>query len=235
MQLDLVKLKIPVWGMIILFSILILGIFGAWYLLLDEHSTKMLGFVGGVVSGLVVFLFTYATVIGPTIQLDRYKRMGIVDVLSNRHDKEYYKKLVSKSRTVVRVMGASCTRFVEDFLDPDADDKVLFDALLRYGSLKVELLVPTEKHLAPNAKARTAGLSAKLDQLEKSFPGRVLLKRFDDKAHHSFVIVDDELVAGPIFEGDMSRHAPAVHVKMTTTFGMKYSNYFDDVWKSVVP
>lgn len=234
MQLDLKKIGVPIWAMIVLVSIVVLCLFGLWYWVIDEHSTKMLGLVGGIVSGLLVFLFTYITIIGPSLQLERYTRMGIVNVLDNRHDKDYYKRLVIKARRSVRVMGASCTRFVEDFLDPDADDKALFDQIIRHGQLNVELLVPIEKHLTPDAKARAKGLALKLDKLEHSFPGRVVLKRFDNKAHHSFVIVDDNLIAGPIFEGDRSKYAPAVHVKMSTTFAMKYGEYFEQIWANAI-
>lgn len=220
----------PIWGIIIAIALFLTFVFGGWYWLIDETSVKMLGLVGGMVSGLAVFLITYITVIGPSIKLERYSRMGIVDVLDNRHDKEYYKKLVSKARQSVRVMGASCSRFVEDFIDPSADDKVLFNQLQQHARLKVELLVALDKHLDTPTKAKTKRLAAKLAEIEAILPGRVKLRRFDSKPHHSFVIVDDDLVAGPIFEGDQSRHAPAVHVKMSTTFAQKYRDFFEKEW-----
>lgn len=235
MQLDFKMFRFPVWGLIIAASVMVMLIFGYWYWAMDDKSTKMVGLVGGVVSGLAVFLITYITVIGPSLRLEHFTRMGIVDVLNNRHDKDYYEKLVATARYSVRVMGASCTRFVNDFLDPDADDKKLFDQLQRHGQLKVELLVPVERHLAPRAKANTPELKKKLEALDAIFPGRVILKRFDGKAHHSFVIVDDDLVAGPVFEGDKSRHAPAVHVKMTSTYAMKYRDFFEQEWAKIVP
>ena len=156
--MDFKRIGIPVWLMIIAGCLIVLALFSFWYYELDEHSIKTLELVGGVVSGIVVFLITYITAIGPALQLDRFKRMGIVDVLNDRHDKEYYKDLVIGARSTVRVMGASCTRFVEDFLDLDADDKVLVDALNKYGRLSVQLLVPVEKFLAPEAKINFAPL-----------------------------------------------------------------------------
>lgn len=218
------------WAIIVGAAVLMTIVFGYWYWEMDENSPKMLGIVGGMVSGLAVFIITYITVIGPSLQLEHYSRMGIVDVLSNRHDKDYYEKLVGKARSSVRVMGVSCSRFVNDFIDPNADDKVLFDQLQRHAQLKVELLVPLDKHLDAGTKGKAKQLVAKLAEIEARFPGRVVLRRFDSKPHHSFVIVDDDLIAGPVFEGDNSRHAPAVHVKMTTTFGIKYRDFFDQQW-----
>jgi hypothetical protein len=157
--------------------------------------------------------------------------MGIVNVLSNRHEKAYYRDLVCTARMTVLLMGASSTRFVDDFLDPDSDDKVLFDQLQRHAHLTVRLLVPALKHLSPDARAKSTGLMAKIARLNEKFPGRVELRRFEGKAHHSFVLVDDDLVAGPVFEGDKSKHAPAVHVKTSTTFAAKYREHFEEVWR----
>ncbi|RYY25381.1 MAG: hypothetical protein EOP62_13990 [Sphingomonadales bacterium] len=232
--MDFKDIRVPVWVMIVAAALLATIVFGFWYWFMDEKSTKMVGFVGGMFSGLAVFIITYATVIGPSLKLERYMRMGVVDLLDNRHDRDYYEKLTAKARYSVRVMGVSCSRFVNDFLDPDADKKVLFDQLQRHAHLKVELLVPMDKHLETNTRAKTKALSEKLAQIEALLPGRVLLRRFDSKAHHSFVIVDDDLVAGPVFEGDKSRHAPAVHVKMTTTFAMKYRDFFEQQWAKSV-
>lgn len=233
--MDFKTFRVPVWLIIVGAVALMMLVFGYWYWAMDANSAKMVGLVGGMVSGLAVFIITYATVIGPSLKLEHYSRMGIVDVLNNRHDKDYYEKLVAKARYSVRVMGASCSRFVNDFLDPAADDKVLFDQLQRHPHLKVELLVPLDKHLEASTKAKTKELTVKLAEIEVLLPGRVLLRRFDSKPHHSFVIVDDDLVAGPVFEGDKSRHAPAVHVKMMTTFAMKYREFFEQQWaKSVV-
>jgi hypothetical protein len=44
-------------------------------------------------------------------------------------------------------MGASCTRFVEDFLDSQNEDHVLIDALQRNKKLRVQLLIPDDSHL----------------------------------------------------------------------------------------
>ncbi len=62
------------------------------------------------------------------------------------------------------------------------------------------------------------------------FGDRVELRRFDDAARHSLVIADNDLVAGPVFDDDKSRHAPAVHVGIETVFGQKYYSHFETVW-----
>lgn len=235
MNIDLIKLRIPVWTLIILVTAIATGLLAWWYYVIGSDDSKMLGIVGGLLSGLAVFLLTYITVIGPGLEVERYKRMGIIDVLNNRHDKVYYKGLVKDARNVVRVMGASCGRFVDDFLDPDSDDKVLLDALIKNPGLSIQLLVPQAAYMSPETASRAVSLPAQLAKVEGMLPGRVQLRRFSSRANHSFVIVDDAIVAGPVFEDDKSKYAPAVHISMKTVFAMRYNEYFEKVWGQSVP
>jgi hypothetical protein len=235
MSFETEKIAVPLWVLMVLGLLLVTAVMGVWYFWLDDQSVKMIGLVGGIVSGLAVFLLTFAVTIRPLQQLDRYHRMGIRAVLRNRHDKEYYRKVVAKAKKDVRVMGASCTRFVEDFLDIKSDDKVLVDALRINPTLRVQLLTPQERHMVPGTKARLPELGKLLDALAGEFGNRVEMRHFAWRAAHSFVIVDDDLVAGPIFEGDKSKHAPAVHVSMSTAFARKYSEHFNEVWEASAP
>ncbi|MER9305900.1 hypothetical protein NKJ06_10050 [Mesorhizobium sp. M0293] len=232
MNFELDKIRVPLWLILtIAITIAAFGL-GCWYYRIDPSSTKLLGFVGGIVTGLIVYLATFLTLLRPIQELDKFRRMGIKALLANRHDQNYYRDLVVGSRRRVDVMGASCSRFVQDFLDIESDDKVLVDALIKYSQLKVRLLIPDEKHMGDDAKHRARDMLSKIALLRKQFDGRVELRRFADHAHHSFVLVDADLVAGPIFEGDKSRYAPAVHVAAETVFGRKYDDHFETVWNS---
>jgi len=206
-------------------------IFSTLYYFLPADSAKILGLVGGIVSALAVFILTFAATITPMQKLERFEKMGVRALLRNRHDRDYYRKLVAQAKNDVRVMGASCTRFVEDFMDLESDDKVLVDALRRNSKLKVRLLIPSEEFMAHETRARAQVPARVLAAVCGEFKGRVELRRFDDKVAHSFVIVDDELVAGPVFESNKSKYAPAVHVAMWTEFAVKYAEHFDEVWR----
>lgn len=232
MNFETGRIRVPLWLILTLaLSIVTIG-FGYWYHTLDATDTKLLGLAGGVLTGLIVYLFTYITLLRPVIELDRFHRMGIKALLSNRHDKAYYRKLLEGSRYKVDVLGASCSRFVRDFLDPDDDNATLINALNKHRQLHVRLLIPADTHMSQAARNATAATTKTLAALKSSYGSRIELRRFDDKARHSFVIVDDDLVAGPIFEEDKSRHAPAVHVLTRTLFGQKYSAYFERLWDS---
>ncbi|MER8592816.1 hypothetical protein NKH33_14550 [Mesorhizobium sp. M1182] len=235
MNLETGKLAVPQWLVLILTMLALVIAAGVFYYYLDPSNVKLVGLAGGIVTGLIVFILTFVTSIRPLQKLDRYEKMGVRGVLANRHDKVYYADLVGGAEKIVRVMGASCTRFVDDFLDMRNEDKVLVDALRKHRRLNVQLLVPEQRHMAGDAKTRTHALDKKLDELRTEFGDRVALRRFPHRAQHSFVIADDDLIAGPIFEGDLSKYAPAVHVVMSTRFAQKYDEHFEGVWKSCAP
>jgi hypothetical protein len=232
MNFETDRFRVPLWLILTAgLSLVTIGI-AYWYYKVDPTDSKLLGLVGGLLTGLIVYLFTYITLLRPIIELDQFHRMGIKALLSNRHDKDYYRRLLDTSRYKADVLGASCNRFVRDFLDPDDDDAILIDALNRRRQLRIRLLIPTDAHMSQEGKNATAATMTTLAALKSTFGNRIELRRFDHEARHSFVISDDDLVAGPIFEEDKSRHAPAVHVLTRTLFGQKYSAYFEKLWDS---
>lgn len=63
MSLENENIRIPTWIAIILALVLIAAIFTLWYCRLDDHNVKMIGIVGGMISGIVVFILTFATTV----------------------------------------------------------------------------------------------------------------------------------------------------------------------------
>jgi hypothetical protein len=226
------KIYTPLWLLLLIGLTAITLVIAYWYYTIDPADSKELGLAGGLLTGLMVYIFTFITLLRPIIELDRFRRMGIKSLLANRHDKDYYRKIVSTSKLRVDVLGASCRRFVADFLDEDSDDAVLIGALNRSRQLKVRLLIPADTYMGQETQASMSATLNRVARLRQSFEGRVELRRFSEDARHSFVIVDDDLVAGPVFEDDKSRHAPAVHVAAGTPFGQKYCAYFEKLWES---
>ncbi len=231
MNFETGKIRVPLWLIFTIGLSAVTAIIGYWYYEINAANSKALGLVGGLLTGLIVYLATFVTLLRPINELDRFHRMGIKALLANRHDKEYYRSLVTGSKTRVDVLGASCRRFVLDFLDQGSDDAVLIEALNKNPNLKVRLLIPTEAHMGQEARSGTAATLGRITDLRQRFDGRVELRRFDDQARHSFVFADNDLVAGPVFDDDKSRHAPAVHVSAGTAFGQKYSAYFESLWE----
>lgn len=230
MKFEIDKIHVPLWLILVILIAVVTILLGYTYFNIDASQGKLLNLVGGILAGFIVYLATFITLLGPVRELDHFHRMGVKRLLANRHEKANYRELIAGARQRVDVMGASCGRFVNDFMDVDSDDKVLIDALNTHPNLKVRLLIPTDQKMSAGTRSTTQTMLKQLAAVRKFHGARVELHRFNDVARHSFVIVDDDLVAGPVFDGDKSKHAPAVHVTTGTVFGQKYCAYFDDMW-----
>lgn len=222
--------QIPRWVIFVVGLLAALATLTYLLFVVDDKNVRLQGLLGGVASGIIVYLVTFISVVDPLKRVDHFDRMGVIDLLENRHEKEYYRKIVIGCKNRVDVMGASCTRFVEDFLDLQSENKVLVDALDKHKNLKIRFLIPTDKYMAQNTKNRILDLIPKFAALKDRYGDRVQLKRFNEEAAHSFVLADEHLIAGPIFAREKSKYAPAVHVTASTPFARKYAEHFEEVW-----
>lgn len=223
------EIRIPLWVIWLILPILAACVLLLWFLQSDTPRWQAL--LGGLIGGLTVFALEQLMRVKTFTELEGYRNMGVRHLLRNRHDKVYYGKILDRATRSVRVMGTSCSRFIGDFLDPNSDDRKLVERLRSQTELVVYLLIPNEECMDDQRRSAFASVSGQVRQVQEEFEERFQIRRFNEKARHSFVIVDDELIAGPVFEDDQSRHAPAVHVSGTTEFGRKYISYFDALWK----
>ena len=224
------RVSMPFWAVIVIGIILAAGC-----VLIGLYTTQnatVIAVLGGLLGGLVVYTISFITEIGQLRQLDRFRRLGIKDILNTRHDITYYEPIVGVAKLRVCVMGTSSHRFINDFLDDKADNKVLVDQLRLHPSLKVSILVPLEHHMDAESRTKFDLVRPKIDRLITEFGSRVELRRFDDVVRLSMVLADDELITGPVFPGVESRQSPAVHVDSRTEYGQKCLEHFDKVWKS---
>ena len=225
------KLHVPLWFRILVAIFILIIAFG--FLFFREDDLKSASLFAGIVGGLICCIIYFCIDIVSFRKLDEYQRMGVHNLLKNRHDISYYRPIVGSASKRVKVMGSSCSRFIDDFMDIDSDDNVLVDCLQSKPQLIVELLVPEQAFMSEKSNTRFELTSDKIDKLKAKYKDRVSIRRFGFEARHSFVIVDDILIAGPIFHDDQSKLAPAVHVDISTSFGEKYLEYFQSVVKQI--
>ena len=221
--------SVPLWLVILVILIAVISLSVMVFFLSDNQ--KLSALLGGAVGGMLVYIANFISETWALRQVAKFQAMGVKNVLANRHDKIYYRRVLANASRDVKVMGASCSRFIDDFLDPDSDDRILIDRLQQCPSLSVQLLIPDDCNINSEAQDRFNLVADKLTKIDVRFKGRVGLRRFSHKARHSFVISDDDLIAGPIFAEERSKHAPAVHVKTSTPFGEKYLEYFKWTWE----
>jgi len=200
-----------------------------WARIVPEE--KWLGpVVYGLASGLIVYLFSFITGVYSLNEIERNKDMGVLAVLPNRHDKEYYRKYLSKARKEVLVLGASGTRFLNDFLDPQKEDKIMYSFLQNNERAKLKILVPTDEYMSSKSKASWDMQSDLRSTLLEKLGDRIEFRRFDEPPHLSFVVVDDEIITGPIFPGVESEYLPVIHIKRNNDYSEKHVQYFERLW-----
>ena len=200
------------------------------YLYFGIDDPKLSALVGGISGGVAVYIIVFLFSIYEYRQIDRFRALGVVEVLPDRRDDDYYRNIVKDAKTMVQVMGTSCTRFVDDFANIANDEHVLVDALNRNAELKVQFLVPEEKYMDESSQHRFAAGRLTIEKLKDKYKRRIEMRRFDFQARHSMVRVDNDLIVGPVFKEVESRNTPAIHVDIKSAFAEKYVEYFSWVW-----
>lgn len=224
------KVHVPVWAIVLLFVVALTVAAGVW--LFQIEDARLMGIVSGLFTGFVLFAFGLLLQVFLFQELERYRAMGVKALLDNRHDQAYYGPIVGKAKQEVFVTGASATRFIEDFLDVSSDNPVLATAMRTNPKLSVRLLIPDDQNMSPDALIRWNSKKSRIDGLKLEFKNRFEIRRFKHAARLSFLLVDGDFIGGPVFDGDSSKYAPAVHVAGTKTFARKHREYFETLWAS---
>ena len=224
--------KIPKWVFFLCVLILITTLVALIFFLAE--GVKWQALAGGLLGGLTVYTFDYLSRIRVYRKLEEHEKAGFRRLLRNRHDKKYYGNILKRGKKSVRVVGTSCSRFIRDFLDRDSEEHVLVDILRRRPDLKVCLLVPSQERMNERNRSAFQSVSGQIRGVKEEFAERFQIRRFDDEARHSIVIVDDQLIAGPVFDGERSSYEPAVHVLVESRLGGKYAEYFRSQWDNAI-
>lgn len=222
-------IRMPIRYVILLALVILLAV--TLYIFYGASNPKLATLVAGVSGGLIVYIVGFILSIYEYKSIDRFRRLGVKEVLSNRRGIEYYRKMVGEAREHVLVIGTSCSRFIDDFANEENNDHVLLDALRKNNALKVRFLVPDEQSMDVASRSKFSAGEEKLRNLLKAFPDRVEMRRFNHQPRYSFVRVDVDLIVGPVFAERESKDSPAIHLDVESAFAEKYLADFDRVWK----
>ena len=226
----LFKRTVSIFHLICIAIILIL-LAGFW-LYFEIENEKWVMLIGSTISGLIVVLLTVFLSYYEFKKIERFRQMGVKDMLPERTDKKYYEEILRDAKTLIQVMGTSCTRFLDDFGNQSRPDHVLIDVMDNNTTLKLQILVPDEKNMDEESKQKfnTSSTTHIINNLKEKYPGRFRIKRFNFSPSHSLVRADHDLIVGPVFPRVDSRHAPAIHLKTSSEYAKKYIQYYEDVW-----
>lgn len=216
---------------LICIAIILILLAGFWLYFEIEHK-KWVMLIGSTISGLIVVLVTVCLSYYDFKKIERFRQMGVKDILPERTDKKYYEKILRDAKTHVQVMGTSCTRFLDDFGNQSRQEHVLIETMDNNTTLNLQILVPDEKNMDEESKHKfnTSSMTQIINNLKAKYPERFNIKRFNFCPSHSLVRADNHLIVGPVFPKVDSRHAPAIHLDTSSEYAKKYIQYYEDVW-----
>lgn len=217
------------WRFVFFLSVLSLG--GIFYVYNSNTPETWIELFTAVSTGLLCHLISLLCEWQQYKTLDKFRVMGVLDVLNNRRDKAFYENELSKAKEIVQVMGTSCERFVDDFANEENDAHVLIDALKKNEGLKVFILLPKIEKMDDKSRSKFDTNKPKFEKLKKKFSNQVEIKHYAFEAHCSLVRVDDILIVGPVFRGTESKDSPAIHIKANSPYAIKHIEYFEEVLK----
>ncbi|ALO38292.1 hypothetical protein UZ73_08465 [Alcaligenes faecalis] len=225
---------------IVVIAVLLLVAFGTISILMTnkgflESEGPLWVFASGVVSGLVVTLAQFCLSWADAKAIDRFRRMGVENVLTTRDEEEYYGQLIRKARSQVDVLGATATRLMEDFADsnsPKAEKRALIKALT--NNVRVRILVASPERLDARDQYKCTSTRQRFEAMAAAH-SNFEVRYFDATPIAAFVRADTELVVGPLLPGVESKHTPALHVYNHSPYAESYLNYFEKTWATAKP
>lgn len=198
-------------------------------------SPKWLAIISGLLTGLIVALFQTMLHITEIRKLDKYRKLGIQEILPRRNDRGYYRDMIIGAKKKIDILGVTAHRFLHHFANVnDSEDgaTALLSALA--GEVEVRILVASPKFLTGLNNASKAKMAdIELKKLDNQYPN-FKFAYYEHEPTHSIVVIDNQCIVGPIFPDTDSEHTPAIHLKTTSEFAKKYLTYFDSEWGNLV-
>lgn len=234
------KLSISMpWAIVSVTGLLLIVFGGISMLMTDkgilENEGPVWVFASGLVSGLVVTLAQFCLSWADAKAIDRFRRMGVQNVLTTRDEEAYFGQLIQKARSQVDVLGSTATRLMEDFADdnsPKAEKRALIEALK--NGVVVRILVAAPARLDASDEYKYSVNRKRFEAIAAKYPG-FEARYFDATPIAAFVRADHELVVGPLLPGVESKHTPALHVYNHSPYAASYFKYFEETWATAMP
>jgi hypothetical protein len=234
------KLSISMPWAIVTVTILLVVAFGAISILMTDKGTlakegPLWVFASAVVAGLVVTLAQFCLSWADAKAIDRFRRMGVQNVLTTRDEEAYYGSLIKTARSQVDVLGSTATRLMQDFADsqsPKAEKRTLIKAL--ESGVPVRVLVAAPARLDAGDRYKYPVNRRRFEAIAGTHPN-FEVRYFEATPIAAFLRADHQLVVGPLLPGVESKHTPALHVYNYSPYAASYLKYFEETWVTATP
>ena len=196
----------------------------------NENASKFGILAGGAAASLFVALIQYLFSFDEYRVISSIRVLDIKQILPTRDEEAFYRNLIERSKNLIRVMGVTASRMMEDFADESSgrsEKKVLLSALSR--GVRVQILLPQKNSLPSKEHVRfetSIGYFGKIKAKYENFEVRY----FDHIAAQSIFMVDKACILGPVFTHLASKDTPCIFMGSENEFARKYIEYFDSEW-----
>lgn len=229
MEIITKTLRLPSYLMMVIIFLVLTGLF-TYLFFITDITNKWASVYGGVAASFFVAAVQFLCQIYEYIKLRKYENMGIIDVLKERTDKNYYGNLIKNSKKEILVMGVTASRFFDDFANRTVDGNNQLIGAVRNG-VRIKILLPKRSYLQQKDRGNFEGVTIKLSQ-DPELKDKCDIKYFDHDPAHSLVLIDDICIVGPIFKDLSSKNTPAIVLKSGSIVAKPYIENFNKEWNA---
>lgn len=193
------------------------------------QDEKWQSILSGLITGGLILLTQALMDVYEFKTIDKYRRLGVTDILGNKKKREFYGNLILSTNTDIKMLGKTAADLLDDFANENSDDeisKALIVAIEKQR--KIQFLLAHEDYLDESHKADLKSVKSKLTSLQKN--KNFTVKYYEHIPAHSIFIVDNICIVGPIFTGKSNRETPAIHLERHSQLARHYEDYFDREW-----
>jgi hypothetical protein len=199
-----------------------------------DSQPKLSSFYAGLASAFAVALVQLLVSILEALKLQRYEKMGVINILKERRGREFYDKLISGSNDKIWLMGVSASRFMQDFAKCTTKDNCSLHAALS-RNVSVKILLPDSAHLATENKGSLINITIPAYKSLREKFDNIEIRLFDHIPAHSIVLVDNTCIAGPVFKNLDSKDTPAIILRRDSVYAEPYIDSFESEWNEAKP
>ncbi len=223
--------NIPLFTVIVIATCLVIALCSIVYFYsVDKKDQAIEAILAGLISGGMIFIIQ-ASMSAYEFQItDKYRRLGVTDILGNKKNREFYGNLILSTNTDIKMLGKTAADLLDDFANENSDNEISKALLVAINKQKkVQFLLAHEDSLDDSHKAALKSVKPRLTLLQKN--ENFTVKYYDHIPAHSIFIVDNTCIVGPIFTGKSNRETPAVHLERHSQLAKHYEDYFDSEWE----
>jgi hypothetical protein len=219
--------KISYFQAIVAVILIAISMFSIPFIISD--NSKFQSILSGLITGGVILLCQALLDVYELKTIDKYRRLGVTDILGNKKKREFYGNLIFSTNRDIKMFGVTANDLLQDFANENSDDEISKALLIAIENKRqIQFLLAHEDFLDETHRAKSNSARLKIESLLKHKNFRV--KYYKHIPAHSIVIIDDKCIVGPIFPNKSNRETPAIHLKRYSQLAKNYEDYFDREW-----